>query len=127
MRFRSTKLSLARAAAVGRAVALACSGAPTVPFQPGLPFSVIDQGDIYQTGVQAMERPNRIGDGNLPVAQRKPDQWFDSKAFVLNPSGTYGNAGRNVLFQNGTKGVDLSLFKNNFFGERKYNLQFRDE
>ncbi len=98
-----------------------------VQFQSGLPFSVIDQGDIYQTGVQAMQRPNRVGDGNLPVSQRKPDQWFDLKAFVLNATGTYGNAGRNILFQNGTKNVDLSVFKSNYFGERKYNLQFRAE
>jgi len=46
---------------------------------------------------------------------------------VLNATGTYGNSGRNILFQNGTKNVDLSLFKNTFIGERKYNLQFRAE
>ena len=98
-----------------------------VQFQSGLPFSVIDQGDIYGTGVQAMERPNRVGNGNLPVSQRHPNQWFDTSAFVLNAAGTYGNAGRDTLFQNGTKSVDLSFFKSNFFGERKYNLQFRAE
>jgi hypothetical protein len=46
---------------------------------------------------------------------------------MLNQLGTYGNAGRDVLFQNGVKNVDLSLFKNNFFDEKRFNLQFRAE
>lgn len=97
-----------------------------VQFQTGLPFSVTEVADQSQTGVGATERPNRPGDGNLPVSQRNATAWFNTSAFVLNPLGTYGNAGRNILFQNGTKNVDLSLFKNNYFRER-FNLQFRAE
>ncbi len=44
----------------------------------------------------------------------------------MQPLGTYGNAGRDILFQNGTKNVDLSFFKNNLLTER-FNLQFRAE
>ena len=35
-------------------------------------------------------------------------------------------ASRNTVFQDGVKTTDVSLFKNNYFGER-YNLQFRAE
>jgi hypothetical protein len=98
-----------------------------VQFQSGLPFSVTEVTDQSQTGVGATERPNRIANGNLPVSQRNPNQWFNTGAFMLNQLGTYGNAGRDVLFQNGVKNVDLSLFKNNFFDEKRFNLQFRAE
>lgn len=98
-----------------------------VQFQSGNPFSVTVAADVSQTGVGATQRPNRVGDGNLPVSQRTPDRWFDTSAFVINPLGTYGNAGRDILFKNGTKNVDLSLFKNNMMREGKFNLQFRAE
>ena len=98
-----------------------------VQFQDGSPFNPTEQGDIAQTGGQSVQRPNRIADGNLPVSERTPSRWFDTGAFVLANAGTLGNSGRNILFTNGTKNVDLSLFKNNYFGERNYNLQFRAE
>ncbi len=98
-----------------------------VQFQDGSAFNPTEQGDIAQTGGPSVQRPNRIADGNLPVSERTPSRWFDTGAFVLANAGTLGNSGRNILFTNGTKNVDLSLFKNNYFGEGNYNLQFRAE
>ena len=37
------------------------------------------------------------------------DQWFDKTAFQAVPSGTFGNAGRNILRGPSWKGLDLSL------------------
>ena len=98
-----------------------------VQFQDGSPFNPTEQGDIAQTGGQSTQRPDRIANGNLPVSKRAPARWFDTSAFVLATPGALGNSGRNILFTNGTKNVDLSLFKNNYFGERRYNVQFRAE
>ena len=95
-------------------------------FQTGNPFSITENGDQSNTGVQATERPNRIGNGILPASQQSPNRWFDTSAYSINPLNTWGNAGRDTVWQNGVKSVDLSLFKNNYFGER-YNLQFRAE
>ncbi len=124
--FGKNKRFFSGASGVGAWFANGWQANTVVQFQSGLPFSVTTQADRSQTGVGATERPNRVANGNLPVSQRKPAQWFDIAAFQLNPLGTYGNSGRNILFQNGTKNVDLSLFKNNMFAER-FNLQFRAE
>lgn len=97
-----------------------------IALQTGNPFSITESGDQSNTGVQATERPNRVGNGILPDSQKSPNRWFDTSAYVINALNTWGNAGRNTVWQDGVKDVDLSLFKNNYFGER-YNLQFRAE
>ncbi len=94
--------------------------------QSGLPFTVNETGDPANSGyVSNDERPNRVGNGNL--SNPTPNHWLDTSAFVLQPAGTLGNSGRDAVFQDGTKTVDFSLFKNNFFGERNYNVHFRAE
>ena len=52
---------------------------------------------------------------------------FDTGAYTLNPMNTFGNAGRDTLYEDGVQTIDLSLFKNSYFGEGRYNLQFRVE
>ncbi|MCW5980171.1 MAG: TonB-dependent receptor [Bryobacteraceae bacterium] len=57
-------------------------------------------------------RPDRIGDGNLPVDQRTLAHWYDTAAFVRHPDwATYGNAGTNPLFADGMAQLDSSIFK----------------
>jgi hypothetical protein len=94
--------------------------------QSGLPFSVVIVGDQSNTGITNAQRPNRIANGNLPKSQQTPERWFDTSAFVLNPANTFGNAGRNILEQDGQRTVDISLFKNIPLRER-WMLQFRSE
>ena len=98
-----------------------------VQAQTGTPFTPIVSGDLAGNGSPSAQRPNRIADGNLLATQRTPSRWFDTSAFLAAPAGSYGNAGRNVLFQDGSKTIDLSWFKNNYFGEGRFNLQFRTE
>lgn len=124
--FGKNKRFFGNASGIGGWFANGWQANTVVQFQSGLPFSVTTQADQSQTGVGATERPNRLTDGNLPSGTQTPNAWFDVTAFALQPLGTYGNAGRDILFQNGTKNVDLSLFKNNFLTER-FNLQFRAE
>ena len=95
--------------------------------QTGNPFSITVAGDQSNTGVNGTQRPTRTGHGILSNAEKKPERWFDTGAYALNPVNTFGNAGRNTVFQDGTKLVDLSIFKNNYFADGKYNLQFRAE
>jgi hypothetical protein len=93
--------------------------------QTGNPFTVTVVGDQSNTGTLATHRPNRIGDGRLD--NPTPARWFDTNAFVLNPRNTFGNSGRSILRQDGAASLDMSFFKNNFFLERRFNLQFRAE
>jgi hypothetical protein len=68
-------------------------------------------------------RPNRIGPGRL--SNPTPDRWWDLAAFTPTNenTGTYGNAGRNILRQ---LNVDFSIMKNTRFHERLEH-QFRVE
>jgi hypothetical protein len=72
----------------------------------GRPFTVVQGNNNvgpYHTGL-----PNRIGDGE---GEKTVTRWFDPTAFQAVPSGTFGNAGRNILRGPGWKALDLSLQK----------------
>jgi outer membrane receptor protein involved in Fe transport len=98
--------------------------ASLVAMRSGIPFTVVTSGGITNAG--GADRPNRIGDGNLPADQRTIDHWFNTAAFLIQPQYTYGNSGRNILFGPGLKNLDLSLSKSFAIGEGK-RLQFRAE
>jgi hypothetical protein len=82
----------------------------------GLPFNVTQQQRLLSTGTD--NRPDRIGDGAL--ANPTPDRWFDVNAFraTADNTGTYGNAGRNILRAPGQANLDISLVKVTRFRER---------
>ncbi len=97
-----------------------------IQLQSGLPFSVLLLSDRSNTGTIATQRPNRKGNGNLPVSQRASQRWFDTSAFDLNPVDTWDTSGRYILDQDGVKSVDVSLLKDTRIGERLV-LRFRLE
>ena len=41
----------------------------------------------------------------------RPEQWFDPAAFVLQPAGTFGDAGRGEISGPNLRTVDFALFK----------------
>ncbi|MBL8232720.1 MAG: TonB-dependent receptor [Bryobacterales bacterium] len=90
----------------------------------GLPFTVTTSGGITNAG--GADRPNRLRDGTLPGDQRSIDRWFDVSAFQVQPTFTYGNSGRNILFGPALTNLDLSLAKTFTLTER-FRLQFRAE
>jgi Carboxypeptidase regulatory-like domain/TonB dependent receptor len=93
--------------------------------QSGQPFTVNINTDRANNGV-LNQRPNLVGDPNLPGDQRTVERWFNTDAFVMQPVGTLGTAGRNIVTGPGTNIVDFSLLKNIPIKER-YRLQFRTE
>jgi hypothetical protein len=96
--------------------------------QSGQPFTVNIATDRANNGLGLLGygRPNLVGDPNLPSDQRTVERWFNTDAFILQPAGTLGTAGRNILTGPGTNLVDFSLLKNIVFNER-HRLQFRAE
>ena len=70
---------------------------------------IIGSGDNSLSAI-GKDRPNAVGDpfsgecpataatNNQPVPIGTPGCWFNTSAFVANPTGTFGNAGRNILF-----------------------------
>jgi Carboxypeptidase regulatory-like domain/TonB dependent receptor len=93
--------------------------------QSGQPFTVNINTDRANNGL-LNQRPNLVADPNLPADQRTVQQWFNTGAFVMQPTGTLGTAGRNILTGPGTNIVDFSLLKNIPFTDR-HRLQFRTE
>ncbi len=90
----------------------------------GLPYSITADGDIANTGNTGYERANLIGDPNL--SHRTAQQWFNTAAFAIPATYTYGNSGRNILRGPAYWNLDASLFRKFPFSESRA-LEFRAE
>ncbi|HWP42042.1 MAG TPA: hypothetical protein VNO14_02315, partial [Blastocatellia bacterium] len=102
-----------------------------ITLQTGRPFTVallseIDRSNTGRStlGFGANDRPNLVG--NPELSDPSPDLWFNTAAFELQPFGSFGNAGRNILDGPGFQNVNASLLKNTIIREG-LNLQFRVE
>ncbi len=91
------------------------------PFTPQLSFNPSNDGDS-KNPVRPSWNPSFTG----PVILGGTTQWFNPAAFVVPPSGTFGNVGRNVLTGPGLGTWDFSALKDIHLFERM-NLQFRAE
>jgi hypothetical protein len=87
----------------------------------GYPFTVFQSQALQSTSTtsgppSASYRPDRIGPGTLD--EPTIDRWFDTDAFVQtkDTTGTYGNAGRNILRGPGQFTLDAALIKQTRFG-----------
>jgi hypothetical protein len=90
----------------------------------GFPENIQDGLDRSNTAV-GNDRPNATGI-SPKLAHPSPDAWFNIQAFALQPLGTFGNVGRDVLTGPGIVSWDFSTLKNFNLTERSY-LQFRFE
>jgi hypothetical protein len=81
-----------------------------VYWRSGLPVTVTQTQMMQSTGIPN-NRPDRIGDGRAP--DPTVEQWFDPIAFrqTVEPTATFGSAGRNILRGPGQFNVDLALVK----------------
>jgi hypothetical protein len=93
--------------------------------QTGFPITVQFGQDVSRTGA-GFDRPNATGIDPNDIAERTPNRFFNTGAYVLQPSGTYGNVGRNTLIGPGIFNFDGSLLKNFNVTESQY-VQFRFE
>jgi hypothetical protein len=94
-------------------------------FSTGQSFTPTVSGDIARIGSSSV-RPNRIADGNLPRGERTAERWFDTSAFTIPETGTFGNSGRGILKGPGTNNWDLTLMKNFRFADTR-RVEFRAE
>ena len=99
--------------------------------QSGRPFTValnsnLDQSNTGRTalGFGANDRPNVTG--NPELANPTESMWFNTAAFSLQPFGSFGNAGRNILTGPGLATFNFSLLKN-IQATEDLNFQFRTE
>jgi hypothetical protein len=72
----------------------------------GRPFTVTQSSN--NVGNLMTGLPNRIGNGE---GAKTVDSWFDTTAFQVVPSGTFGNSGRNILRGPGLFNVDTAVHR----------------
>jgi hypothetical protein len=91
-------------------------------WQSGLPFDVTNAASRTNTG--GTDRPNLVGDPNLPESERTLERWFNTAAFVPQSQFTAGNTPRFVLRGPPQRRIDLSVFKDIALGDvRKLQLR----
>jgi hypothetical protein len=91
----------------------------------GFPLTVRD-GINRSNSNQANDYPNVVPGVNWKLNNPSTGEWFNTQAFQLQPSQSYGNSGRNTILSPGFTAWDFSAFKNFNITEQRY-LQFRFE
>jgi hypothetical protein len=94
--------------------------------QSGAPFTVNLGVDRANIGAGPAQRPDALGDANLPGSERTPERWFDTAAFALPAAFTFGSARRNSVIGPGYASVDSALAKTFTLGGRS-TLELRWE
>ena len=97
------------------------SGAPISPLSA--------QNRVFAGSGATTGRPNLIAGCDLYTGYRTINQWFNPNCFALQPSGTYGDAGRNIIIGPNLWNLDDSLMKNWKVTKisEQFTLQFRAE
>ncbi|MBI2820255.1 MAG: TonB-dependent receptor [Acidobacteria bacterium] len=93
-------------------------------FQSGAPITINTPGDRANIGPGPAQRPHLLRNPNLESGTA--ERWFDTEAFALPDLYTFGNAGRNIVYEAGEAQVDFSLIKITPIAEEK-RLEFRAE
>jgi hypothetical protein len=90
----------------------------------GAPFTVNLGVDRANIGAGPAQRPDALGNANLPGGERTPERWFDTAAFALPAPFTFGSALRNSVVGPGFASLDLSMAKGVRLGASR-NLEVR--
>jgi hypothetical protein len=95
-----------------------------ITLDSGRPFSVVAGGDIANVG-GGSQRAQVVGNAKTGFPQSRLE-WFNTAAFKIPTSYTFGNEGRNNLTGAKVTNVDFITYKDFRLTER-FNLQFRAE
>ncbi|MFB3828816.1 MAG: carboxypeptidase regulatory-like domain-containing protein [Bryobacteraceae bacterium] len=99
-----------------------------ITLRSGAPMTVTSGRDNNLDG-NNNDRANLVGNPRLDPDRSRAEvtsRWFNTAAFVTNPAGTDGTAGRNILDEPGRKVVDVGIFRD-FTLREPMTLQFRAE
>jgi hypothetical protein len=77
--------------------------------QSGIPVAVTQQTNFNAFAGFGTQRPNLVGDPDLPADERTPARWFNTGAFAVAPVFTLGSASRNPVRGPGYRNVDLAV------------------
>jgi hypothetical protein len=94
--------------------------------QSGLLIAVTQVTNFNTFAGFGTQRPNLIGDPDLPGDERTPARWFNTAAFEVAPQFTLGTASRNPVRGPAFRNLDLALARRIPFAGRGA-LEFRIE
>jgi hypothetical protein len=77
--------------------------------QSGVPFAVTQTTNFNAFAGFGTQRPNLVGEPELPSDERTPARWFNTAAFATAPVFTLGSASRNPVRGPAYKNVDLAI------------------
>jgi Carboxypeptidase regulatory-like domain len=94
--------------------------------QSGMPITITQATNNNAFAGFALQRPNIIGDTNLPASQRTPAHFINTAAFHTAPQFVIGDASRNPARGPAYRDLDLAFVKRTSL-PREANLEFRAE
>jgi outer membrane receptor protein involved in Fe transport len=86
------------------------SVATVMTLQSGVPVAVTQANSLGYAGFTT-QRPNLVGDPELPSDERTPARWFNTAAFATADQFSLGSASRNPVRGPTYKDVDLALMR----------------
>lgn len=95
-----------------------------VTLQSGVPLAIAQTTNHNAFAGFGTQRPNLIGDPELPARERTTDGWFKIAAFAAAPAFTIGSSTRNPVRGPGYRNLDLALMRRiPFAGTRALELR----
>jgi Carboxypeptidase regulatory-like domain len=79
--------------------------------QSGVPVAVTQATNNNAFAGFGTQRPNLVGDPELPPDQRSTSRWFDTSAFAVAPQFTLGSASRNPVRGPSYRNLDFALLR----------------
>jgi hypothetical protein len=86
------------------------SVATVMTLQSGVPVAVTQANSLGYAGFTT-QRPNLVGDPQLPSDERTPAHWFDTAAFATANQFSLGTASRNPVRGPSCRDVDLAIMR----------------
>jgi hypothetical protein len=79
--------------------------------QSGVPIAVAQSTNNNVFAGFGTQRPNLVGDPELPSDRRSVSRWFDTTAFTAAPQFTIGSSSRNPVRGPGYRNLDAALMR----------------
>ena len=79
--------------------------------QSGVPLAIAQTTNNNAFAGFGTQRPNLVGDPELPADERSVSRWFDTGAFVAAPAFTIGSSSRNPVRGPGYRNLDLAVMR----------------
>jgi hypothetical protein len=89
-----------------------------VTLQSGIPIAVTQTTNFNAFAGFGVQRPNLVGDPQLPADQRSTSRWFDISAFAVAPQFTIGTASRNPVRGPAYRNLDMAAIRRVPLGAR---------